>query len=79
MAHLFYQGTHGTEDPTRASMPFIMANGAIEAGHEATIFLAEDAVVLMRDVVAESITAVGWGPLKEHLSRAVERQIPVYV
>ena len=25
MAKILYQGTHGTDDPTRASMPFHMA------------------------------------------------------
>ena len=29
MAKILYQGTHGTDDPTRASMPFHMALGAV--------------------------------------------------
>ena len=30
MAKLLYIGTAGTEDPTRATFPFLMAKGAIE-------------------------------------------------
>ena len=37
MAKLLYVGTHATDDPTRATFPFLMAKGAIEAGHEAGI------------------------------------------
>ena len=43
MAKLLYIGTHGTDDPTRATFPFLMAKGAIEAGHEAGIILMGDA------------------------------------
>ena len=30
MAKLLYVGTSGTDDPTRATFPFLMAKGAIE-------------------------------------------------
>jgi predicted peroxiredoxin len=39
MARLLYVGTHGTDDPTAATFPFLMAKGAIEAGHETGIIL----------------------------------------
>ena len=32
MTKILYLGTHGTDDPTRASMPFHMALGAVEGG-----------------------------------------------
>ena len=34
MAKLLYIGTAGTDDPTRATFPFLFAKAAIEAGHE---------------------------------------------
>ena len=43
MTKILYLGTHGTDDPTRASMPFHMALGAVEGGHAAEINLAGDA------------------------------------
>jgi predicted peroxiredoxin len=42
MAKLLLTGTHGAEDPTRATMPFHVAKGAIEAGHDVSISLMAD-------------------------------------
>lgn len=70
---------HGSEDPTNAAMPFIMANGAVSAGHEAQIFIANEAVDLMKQVVADSVMPVGWPPFKEILAEAVSHKIPILV
>jgi hypothetical protein len=40
--------------------PFLGANGAVEAGHQAEIHLLRDAVVLMKDAVANGVVPVGW-------------------
>lgn len=42
MARLLFMGMHGSEDPTNAAMPFVMANGAVSAGHEAQIVIANE-------------------------------------
>ena len=34
MASILYIGTHGTNDPTDATFPFLLAKGAIDAGAE---------------------------------------------
>ncbi len=65
MAKLLYVGTHGTDDPTRATFPFLMAKGAIEAGHEAGIILMGDAALLVKDNIAAQIQGYGVPPLKE--------------
>ena len=54
MAKLLFMGVHGSADPTNAAMPFIMANGAVQAGHEPQIVLANEAVDLMSGVIAEN-------------------------
>ena len=59
----FYLGLCGSENPTRAAFPFHLALGALEAGHQAEIGLAGDAVVLMKSVVAEGILPVALPPL----------------
>src|SRR5438874_7903944 len=51
MAKLLITGTHGTDDPTRASMPFHLAKGAKEAGCDVEINLAIDAPLIMKDGV----------------------------
>ena len=63
MATLLYFSTNGSENPTKAVLPFLGANGAVDAGHEAQIVLFGGAVVIMKDVVPESIVPVGWPPL----------------
>ncbi len=79
MATILYIGTHGTDDPTRATFPFFLAKGAIEAGHEPRITMMMDNVELMRDVTAENIHAVGLPPFKELLDFAVENKVPITV
>lgn len=79
MSKLLYFSTYGSDDPTRASLPFHLANGAVEAGHQAQITLIGEAVYLMKDVVADAIQPVGWPPLTELLATAIQNGTPIYV
>lgn len=71
--------TNGSENPTKAVLPFLNANGAVEAGHEPAITLFGDAVVLMKDSVANSVVPVGWPPLKDILATTIANNTPIYV
>jgi predicted peroxiredoxin len=79
MAKILYIGTNGSENPTKSVFPFLGANGAVEAGYEAEISLQGDAVVLLRDAVANSVVPVGWPPLKEVLATNIKNKVPIYV
>jgi predicted peroxiredoxin len=79
MAHLVFAGTHGAEDPTRASFPFLQAVANKERGDEVEIVLAGDAVVLMMDAVVNAVVPVGWPPLKETFPKVVAYAIPIHV
>ena len=79
MARLLFMGMHGSEDPTNAAMPFVMANGAVSAGHEAQIVIANEAVDLIKQVVADNLMPFGWPPFKEILEEAVSHKIPIHV
>ncbi len=79
MAKLLFMGVHGSEDPTNAAMPFIFANGAVSAGHEAQIFIANEVVDLMKQVVGESVMPVGWPAFKEILAETVAHKIAIHV
>ena len=79
MASLMFMGSNGTADPTKAVFPFILANGAVDAGHEAEVSLFGDAVVLMSDSVINSLVPVGWPPLKELLATGLENKVAIYV
>ena len=79
MAKFFYLGLCGSENPTRAAFPFHFALGALDAGHQAEISLAGDAVVLMKSVVAESVFPVAFPPLKELFDKVVQQKVPLYI
>lgn len=79
MAKFFYLGLCGSENPTRAGLPFHLALGALEAGHQAEISLAGDAVVLMKNVVMESVLPVALPSLKEMFDKVVQQRVPIYV
>ena len=76
---MLFVGTHGSESPTHAVLPFLQAQGAIDEGHEAEIFVVGDAVVLMKDAVAKATIPVGWPPVGEVLAQLIAHQVPIFV
>jgi predicted peroxiredoxin len=79
MSVILFSSTFGSDDPTRATIPFVAALGAIEAGHEAQIGLLGEATYLIRDEIAAHIHGMGFSPLSEMWPQVVEHKIPVYV
>ena len=79
MATILYVSTYGSDDPTRATLPFVGALGAVDAGHKPQLFLAGEATYLMKDVVADQVHGVGWAPLKELWQKAIANSVPVFV
>jgi predicted peroxiredoxin len=65
MAKLLINVTHGPEHPTRAALGFLVGRAAVEAGHEVTLFLAGDAVQLLREPVLDNLVGLGTGSLRE--------------
>jgi len=68
----------GTDDPTRASFPFVHGLALAEAGHEVQIFLTGEATYLMRKATVSQIFAVGWPPLSELQQKVVAKHIQVF-
>jgi predicted peroxiredoxin len=79
MASELFIGMHGSEDPTKATFPFLMAGGALEAGHQTAIILIGDAVVLMNNTVADNVHGVGFPPLKELMAKIFTAKVPIYI
>ena len=79
MAKILYVGTAGSDDPTRAGLPFNFALGAVEAGHEPEIFLAGEAAYVMKDDVAGAVMPVAMPALAEMLKKVIEHRLPIYV
>ncbi len=71
--------TRGPEDPTRAALAFLVAKAAAEQGHEVSLFLAGDAVQLLREAVLDSLVGLGTGSLRESHDALVEARVRFYV
>ena len=56
-----------SDDPTRATIPFVAGLGEIDAGHEVHIALLGEATYLMKDTVADTVHGVGFDSLGELL------------
>jgi hypothetical protein len=68
----------GSDDPTRASFPFLHGLALAEAGHEVQIFLTGEATYLMRKATVNAIMQVGWPPLSETFEKIMAKHIPVF-
>lgn len=71
--------TQGPENPTRAALAFLIARTAIEEGHTVTLFLAGDAVQLLRDSVLDNLAGLGTGKLREHYDIIVKSGSKFYL
>jgi predicted peroxiredoxin len=78
MGRLLYVGTFGSDDPTRATMPFIAASGALDSGHEPGIVLMGEAVYLANDQIVDAIKGVGFPPLRQLVDKLLDRGVPFY-
>ncbi len=76
---LLIKSAWGSDDPTKATFPFLHANAFTEAAHEIQIFLLGEAVSLMRAPVANAVVPVGWPPLAEALDRTIALGVPIHV
>jgi predicted peroxiredoxin len=76
---LLIVGTYGSDDPTRASMPFIVGSGGLERGHEVGIVLMGEAVYLLKDSVVDAVQGVGFPPLRGPFDTIIANGVPLYV
>lgn len=68
MGRLLVHVATGPENPTRAALGLLVARTAAAAGHAVDVFLAGDAVGLLRPATAEAATGIGTGNVAEHLA-----------
>lgn len=76
---LMYVGLHGTDDPTLASMPFVLATGAGSAEIDTCVVLLGEAAVLAKPGMIDSVKGVGFPPLADLLQRVRDFEVPVLV
>ena len=66
MSRLLVHLSSGPEHPTRAALAFMVARTALQNGHEVDVFLAGDAVAMLRDSTLDLVQGIGTGSLREH-------------
>ena len=66
MAKFLVHVTCSPADMTKAALAFLVAKTAVEDGHTVNLFLAGDAVTLLKDDVMETVVGTGTGMLKDH-------------
>ncbi len=64
--------TQGPENPTKAALAFLVAKTAADEGHTVSLFLAGDAVQLIRKDVLDNLAGLGTGKLREHYDAIVK-------
>jgi predicted peroxiredoxin len=79
MERIVAVGTHATDDPTRASLPFITAAGAVAVSKKVAVALLGDAAYLAKPVVAGSVQRVGFPPLAGVIEGLLAARVPIYV
>ena len=76
---LMYVATHGTDDPTLATLPFLVATGAGSAEIDCCIALVGEAASLVKPGMIDAVHGVGFPPLSELAQKVRDFEISVYV
>ncbi len=64
--------THGSEDPERATLPFVVANAALAMDTKVFVVLQANGVTLATKGMYENIASPGFEPLKKLVDSFVE-------
>ena len=78
MAKLLVHLATGPENPTRAALAMLVARTAASEGHDVSVFLAGDAVQLLRAETAAATHGIGTGSFEEHLAALRDAGVPIY-
>lgn len=79
MPSILVHVTSGPEAPTRAALAFAVARAALDEGHQVTLFLAGDAVQLLRTAVLDQLSGLGTGNLRELYDAIVAKGGRIFV
>jgi predicted peroxiredoxin len=71
MGRLLVHIATGPENATRATLGLLVARTALAAGHDVDLFLAGDAVGLLRPATLDAAVGIGTGAAREHVDALV--------
>ena len=78
MAKMLVHLVTGPENPSRAALALLVARTAVAEGHEVRLFLAADAVQLLRPETAQAVQGVGTGSFSEHWGAVAAAGVPAF-
>ena len=79
MTKILSVATHASDDPTKSTLAFITAVGALGAGEEVSIALLGEGAYIAKEAVAKSIHGVGFPPLTDLIEKIMNGNVRVYV
>jgi predicted peroxiredoxin len=79
VARMLFHCTHGPEDPERATLPFVAANLAAQAGQDAIVLLTVEGAWLGRRGGADSIAHSGLPRLLDVIGEFVDNGGMIWV
>ena len=71
MGRLLVHIATGPENPTRVALAFLVGKTALDAGHDVDLFIAGDAVAVMRPETLDAGQGIGTGSMREHVDALV--------
>ncbi len=78
MGRLLVHIATGPENPTRAALGLLVARTASQAGHDVDVFIAGDAVAILRPETLDAAHGIGTGALREHIDALVASGATLY-
>ena len=79
MSKFVFLLTRGLEDPTRVTRSFQLAKAAHETGHDVSLFLTDDAVLVAKEGMVDNIVAPTGDEAAPHLYYLIEKKVPIFV
>jgi predicted peroxiredoxin len=71
--------TRGLEDPTRVTRAFQLAKAAKENKFDVSMFLTDDAVMVVKHNMIDNIVAPTGDEAGDHYQFLIEKKVPIFV
>lgn len=78
-SRILFVGTHGKEEMTKATLPFMMAMWAYENEMKPSIWLTDEAVMLVKKGYSDGLKASDYKPFMFYLNKIVEQKTKIYL
>ena len=79
MGKFLFVMTRGIEDPTRVTRALQLAKVAKEQGNDVNVFLTDDAVLLAKPGIADTVKAPTGDEAGTYFNFLVEQQVPIHL